>query len=211
MGDSTTLKFSGRARAAILLLALCLVFLLSGCTTRTNTTMKLTPVADPPTGVHLPGKFVWNDLLTDDVPRAKYFYGDLFGWEFKQLGRYTVISLKGRTIGGMVQINEAARVDGAGAWRTLRSITIPLLRPVIAVIIIIRGIDAARAFDVILIQTEGGPQSASEVLSLAIYREMIRFGNLGLASAVASLFLIGMLVFAIVVYRLLWAPARTAQ
>jgi multiple sugar transport system permease protein len=109
------------------------------------------------------------------------------------------------------EINEAARVDGAGAWRTLRSITIPLLRPVIAVIIIIRGIDAARAFDVILIQTEGGPQSASEVLSLAIYREMIRFGNLGLASAVASLFLVGMLIFAIVVYRLLWAPARTAQ
>ncbi len=109
------------------------------------------------------------------------------------------------------EIFEAARVDGAGALRTLRSITIPLMRPVIAVIIIIRGIDAARAFDVILIQTEGGPQSASEVLSLAIYREMIRFGNLGLASAVASLFLIGMLVFAIVVYRLLWAPARTAQ
>ena len=109
------------------------------------------------------------------------------------------------------EIFEAARVDGASALRTLRSITIPLMRPVIAVIIIIRGIDAARAFDVILIQTEGGPQSASEVLSLAIYREMIRFGNLGLASAVASLFLIGMLVFAIVVYRLLWAPARTAQ
>jgi multiple sugar transport system permease protein len=109
------------------------------------------------------------------------------------------------------EINEAARVDGAGFWRTLWSITLPLLRPVIAVVIIIRGIDAARAFDVILIQTEGGPQSASEVLSLAIYKEMIRYGNLGMASAVASLFLIGMLVFAVVVYRLLWAPVRTAR
>ena len=44
--------------------------------------------------------------------------------------------------------------------------SLPLLRPVIAVIFIIRGIDAARTFDVIWIQTEGGPRFASEVLSL---------------------------------------------
>jgi multiple sugar transport system permease protein len=109
------------------------------------------------------------------------------------------------------ELNEAARVDGAGAWRIVRSITIPLLRPVIAVVIIIRGIDAARAFDVILIQTEGGPQFASELLSLNIYREMIRFGNLGQASATATLFLLGMLVFALVVYRGVWSPARQAR
>lgn len=108
-------------------------------------------------------------------------------------------------------ITEAARVDGAGRWRTLWSITIPLLRPIIAVVVIIRGIDAARAFDVILVQTEGGPQFASETLSLNIFREMIRFGNVGQASALAALFLVGMLVFAIVVYRVLWAPVRSAR
>ena len=50
-----------------------------------------------------------------------------------------------------------------------------------------------------------------ETLSLNIYREMIRFGNLGQASAIATLFLLAMLIFAIVVYRALWAPARAAR
>ncbi len=54
----------------------------------------------------------------------------------------------------------------------------------IAVALVVRGgIDAARAFDTILIQTNGGPQSASETMSLLIYRTMIRFGDPGLASA----------------------------
>lgn len=109
------------------------------------------------------------------------------------------------------ELNEAARVDGANALQVLWRITIPLLRPVLAVVIIIRGIDAARAFDVILIQTEGGPQFASELLSLNIYRTMIRYGDLGAASATATLFLLGMLVFAVVVYRGVWLPARSVR
>lgn len=109
------------------------------------------------------------------------------------------------------ELNEAARVDGASALQVLRRITIPLLRPVIAVVLIIRGIDAARAFDVILIQTEGGPNFASELLSLNVYREMIRFGNLGQASATATLFLLGMLALALITYVGVWQPGRSAR
>jgi multiple sugar transport system permease protein len=109
------------------------------------------------------------------------------------------------------ELNEAARVDGASALQVLRRITIPLLRPVIAVVLIIRGIDAARAFDVIVIQTEGGPNFASELLSLNVYREMIRFGNLGQASATATLFLLGMLVLALITYVGVWQPGRSAR
>ena len=53
------------------------------------------------------------------------------------------------------------------------------------------GIDAAKAFDIILIQTQGGPQNASTTLSLLIYRTMIRFGEPGLASAMSTVYLIG--------------------
>ena len=106
------------------------------------------------------------------------------------------------------ELKEAARIDGAGAWRLFWHIKLPLLRPMIAVALIIRGIDAARAFDVILIQTGGGPQSASEVLSLTIYQEMIRFGNLGLASAIATLFLLAMLAVAIVAFYTIWRPGN---
>ncbi len=103
---------------------------------------------------------------------------------------------------------EAARIDGAGAWKLFWHIRLPLIRPMIAVAVIIRGIDAARAFDVILIQTGGGPQFASEVLSMNIYQEMIRFGNLGQASATATLFLLGMLAVAVVAFLVIWRPGQ---
>jgi multiple sugar transport system permease protein len=102
------------------------------------------------------------------------------------------------------ELFEAARIDGANALQTFRRITVPLLRPVIAVVLIIRGIDAARAFDIIWIQTEGGPRFASEVLSMSIYRTMIRFGNLGEASAIATLFLIAMLMLSMIAFFTIW-------
>jgi multiple sugar transport system permease protein len=101
---------------------------------------------------------------------------------------------------------EAARIDGARYPTILFRIIIPLLRPVIAVALIIRGIDAARAFDVILIQTNGGPQQSTETMSLLIYRTMVRFGDPGLASAMGTMYLIAMLGVSIVAILLIWRP-----
>ncbi|MBZ9645550.1 carbohydrate ABC transporter permease [Streptomyces sp. PSKA30] len=103
---------------------------------------------------------------------------------------------------------EAARLDGANARQQLFRIILPLLRPVIAVALIVRGIDAARAFDTIVIQTNGGPESASTTLSLLIYRTTVRFGEQGLASAMGTLYLIAMLAVAIVTMRMIWRPGK---
>lgn len=103
-------------------------------------------------------------------------------------------------------IYEAAAIDGARGWRRLVRITIPMLRPVIAVALIIRGVDAARAFDVILIQTNGGPQQASETLSLTTYLTMIRFGDVGQASAISTMFMAIMLAAALVGILTIWRP-----
>ncbi|MFI2564894.1 carbohydrate ABC transporter permease [Paenarthrobacter sp. NPDC018779] len=103
---------------------------------------------------------------------------------------------------------EAARLDGARAPDLLFRIIIPLLRPVIAVALVVRGIDAARAFDTILIQTNGGPQSASETMSLLIYRTMIRFGDPGLASAMGTIYLIAMLAVAFFAVATIWRPGK---
>ncbi|NQX12117.1 sugar ABC transporter permease [Microbacteriaceae bacterium VKM Ac-2855] len=103
-------------------------------------------------------------------------------------------------------IIEAARLDGARYPAILFRIVIPLLRPVIAVALILRGIDAARAFDVILIQTNGGPQQSTETMSLLIYRTMIRFGDPGLASAMGTMYLIVMLAVALVAILTIWRP-----
>lgn len=106
---------------------------------------------------------------------------------------------------------EAARLDGARYTTILFRIVIPLLRPVIAVALIVRGIDAARAFDVIVIQTNGGPQQSTETLSLLIYRTMVRFGDPGLASAMGTIYLIAMLAVALVAILTIWRPGSESE
>lgn len=103
-------------------------------------------------------------------------------------------------------IIEAAKLDGARFPTMLFRIIIPLLRPVIAVALIVRGIDAARAFDIILIQTNGGPQESTTTLSLLIYRTMTRYGDPGFASAMGTIYLIAMLVVATIAIYAIWRP-----
>jgi predicted enzyme related to lactoylglutathione lyase len=62
------------------------------------------------------GKFVWHDLITDDIGAAQRFYGDLLGWEFEQAthprgGDYTLISAGGHYLGGMVLLEDPANSD----------------------------------------------------------------------------------------------------
>lgn len=99
---------------------------------------------------------------------------------------------------------EAAKIDGANNIQSFWNITLPLLKPVIATALIIRGIDAARTFDAIWIMTEGGPMNKSETLSLYIYKTMIRFGRFGEASAMATIFLIFLLVFGLLTFYRIW-------
>lgn len=103
---------------------------------------------------------------------------------------------------------EAARIDGANALNRFWHVTLPLMRPVIAVIVIVRGVDAAKTFDLIWIQTQGGPRFKSEVFSLNIYQRMVRYGDLGEASASATLFLIVMVVLAALAYWKIWRPTN---
>ncbi len=66
-------------------------------------------------------------------------------------------------------LSEAARIDGAGFWRTLWSITLPVIRPVIVIALLIRGLDLFRLFDVIWILTKGGPGTRTETISIYAY------------------------------------------
>ena len=80
---------------------------------------------------------------------------------------------------------EAAIVDGATAWQRLRMLTLPLMRPVIAVALALRIIDLFRVFDVIYIMTLGGPGHATELLPFYIYRAAFSQSQFGLASALS--------------------------
>ena len=86
---------------------------------------------------------------------------------------------------------EAALVDGASGWATLRYITLPLLRPIILVALLLRTMDALKMFDVVFSLTGGGPGNATEVLSMQVYRTgFYQTGWVGYASAMAVILLV---------------------
>jgi multiple sugar transport system permease protein len=90
---------------------------------------------------------------------------------------------------------EAARVDGAGAWRIFRDVTLPLLKPTIVLALLLRTMDLVRIFDQIFILTQGGPGTATETVSLYIYRTAFRFSNFGYAAAMSFVLLAATLLF----------------
>jgi multiple sugar transport system permease protein len=85
---------------------------------------------------------------------------------------------------------EAVLVDGASPLQAFRYLTLPLLRPVILIAILLRAIDALKIFDIVYGLTQGGPGNATELMSLHIYRLGFRHTNwIGRASANAILLL----------------------
>jgi multiple sugar transport system permease protein len=79
--------------------------------------------------------------------------------------------------------HEAARIDGANAWQVFRNITLPLLRPVLMVCIVIRTIDAFRVFDIVWTITKGGPARSTEVFSIYAYKQAFVYLNFDMGSA----------------------------
>ncbi|WEX74185.1 sugar ABC transporter permease [Sinorhizobium numidicum] len=88
-----------------------------------------------------------------------------------------------------VEPYEAAALDGASSWRQFWDLTIPFLKPVIAIALLLRVMDALRLFDLVFILTGGGPADRTKVLSLYIYQVAYRFADPGYAAAI-SLFVL---------------------
>ena len=86
---------------------------------------------------------------------------------------------------------EAATVDGASRWQALRTVTLPLLRPVLLVAILIRMIAAMKTYDLIYILTRGGPGSATETISYSIWKNAFTSLDMGRAAAASFLLLAG--------------------
>jgi multiple sugar transport system permease protein len=92
---------------------------------------------------------------------------------------------------------EAASIDGANAWQTLRHVTLPLLSPLILIALTIRGMDAFREFDLIFLLTQGGPGRRTEVIGMLAYRTGFNYYDMGRASAMAYIILFMVLAFSI--------------
>lgn len=104
-----------------------------------------------------------------------------------------------QTISG--EIYEAAAIDGANSWQSFWSVTWPLVRPTTLVIVLLLTLQAINATGLFLSITDGGPGRATEVLSVAMYREAILFFNFGYGAALAVMMLVINVVLALIYIR----------
>lgn len=98
---------------------------------------------------------------------------------------------------------QAARVDGAVAWRRFWHITWPLIRPALLMALLFRTIDAFRVFDLAFVMTQGGPADATNVLQLYGYKKIFVEGWMGYGSAISVCIFIIVLILAIMYVRMI--------
>ena len=104
-------------------------------------------------------------------------------------------------------LHKAARVDGAGPWRRFRRITLPWLRPMMLLVLILTSINAIMAFDLFWTITKGGPGSATTVFSWLGYVQAFQYFRFGQGAALLYLLSIVCLLLAVAYFVLLLGPA----
>lgn len=110
-------------------------------------------------------------------------------WRFA--GFYMIILLTGlQAI--PIEVYEAARIDGASWWQTLRLITLPLLKPTILLVLILSVTGSLLAFEPFYVLTAGGPSNSTVTMVIAMFREAFTLFNLGRAAAIAMVLLVAL-------------------
>lgn len=94
---------------------------------------------------------------------------------------------------------EAAKIDGASSRQTFFYITLPLLKPIILVAIILRLIDAVKIFGVVMVMTRGGPGGATKVITYYIYNQAFVYWSLSYAAAI-TFFIMAIMIAMVLVY-----------
>ncbi|MGH9213589.1 MAG: carbohydrate ABC transporter permease [Acidimicrobiales bacterium] len=94
-----------------------------------------------------------------------------------------------------LEVYEAAKVDGAGRWQTFTRVTLPLLRPTFALMLIISITGSLVAFDQFYIFTRGRPANSTVSAVMVIFREAFVSNDLGAAAALSAVLLLALLVF----------------
>ena len=96
---------------------------------------------------------------------------------------------------------EAAMIDGASAWQTFRRLTLPMMSRVIAVAVLLRGIDLFRVFDYVFVMTSGGPGTATYTLSLYAWQQTFSFVKWGYGATLSLVSLAIVMILANVFIR----------
>lgn len=108
---------------------------------------------------------------------------------------FVVIAVLARLQAIPDELYEAASIDGAGAWARFTDVTLPQLRDVLVVVVLLRTIWDFKEFDLIFLLTGGGPIIGTQTLPLMVYKEAFALNQMGGASAAAVLMMLVMLLF----------------
>lgn len=100
------------------------------------------------------------------------------------------------------QLYEAGRTEGAGEIQLFRRITLPLLRPILALVLIMTVIGSFQVFDTVSVTTQGGPSDASKVLQMYIYENAFGQYQFGYASALSVALLVILMIITFAQYFL---------
>jgi multiple sugar transport system permease protein len=100
------------------------------------------------------------------------------------------------------ELHEAAAIDGAGAWKRFRHVTMPLLRPTLLFVMVTTAIGYLQFFEEPFVMTKGGPLNSTISLSMYTYQQF-GYGNYGLASAMSYLIFVVIAIVTAVQFRLL--------
>lgn len=121
----------------------------------------------------------------------------IIAWAWQQTALAMVIFLAGLT-SIPEELTEAAEIDGANYWQTVRNVVIPLLAPATVVVIALSIINSLKSFDVVYIMTKGGPFHASDTLAMFMYNESFQKYYMGYGSAISVvLFAIALVLIAV--------------
>ena len=106
---------------------------------------------------------------------------------------------------------EAAVMDGANRYQVFRDVTLPLLRPIVALVVLLRSIDAFKEFDKVFILTGGGPGTTTELLSIYTYRMNFKDWDLGYGAACAFMVYLVVLILCAVFHKaVFWQEGRVS-
>jgi multiple sugar transport system permease protein len=92
-------------------------------------------------------------------------------------------------------VMEAARVDGASVWQTVFKVIIPIMRPALAIAFLFRSIFAFKVFDEIFLLTSGGPGTATDVVSLHLFKVFFEQNNLGYGALLSIVIILAIVAF----------------
>jgi raffinose/stachyose/melibiose transport system permease protein len=99
------------------------------------------------------------------------------------------------------ELEEAAALDGAGAFTRFRKITVPMIQPSIAIATTLMLIQGLRVFDQVLALTSGGPAGATQTLATEVYQQTFVFNNFGFGAALALVLSVLILIFTVIQQR----------